>query len=282
MIGMRWLPLLMAGCAISQGDPGPIRLLVRSDDMGATHAINEGCIRSCRDGIARSVEVIVPGPWFPEAAQILKDHPGIDVGVHLALTSEWSLCKWRPLTHAPSLVDEDGYFFPMTGKRKDFPAGRSFLEAKPKLEEVEQELRAQIELAKKRLPNLTHLSAHMGTARSRPDLRDLTNRLSKEYGLPIEYPELERFRPWKTKPGSYKEREEAFVAALRKLGPGTWLFVEHPAPDTPEMRRIFHTGYEDVAIDRDMVLRLLTSSRVLGVIKDRGIELITYADLNRE
>ena len=281
MIGMRWLPLLMVACVVPPEEQAQIRLLIRSDDMGATHSINEGCIRSCREGIARSVEVIVPGPWFPEAVQMLKDNPGIDVGVHLALTSEWDLCKWRPLTHAPSLVDEDGYFYPMTGKRKDFPADRSFLEAKPKLEEVERELRAQIELAKKRLPNLTHLSAHMGTARSRPDLRDLTNRLAKEYGIPIEYPDLKRFRPWKAKPETYKEREDAFVAALRQLGPGTWLYVEHPAPDSPEMRRIFHPGYEDVAVDRDMVLRLFISSRVLRVIRERGIELITYADLNR-
>jgi chitin disaccharide deacetylase len=68
-----------------------IRLLVRSDDMGAVHAVNQACIETVTKGIARSVEVIVPAPWFLEAAALLKNHPTIDVGVHLDLTSEWSL-----------------------------------------------------------------------------------------------------------------------------------------------------------------------------------------------
>jgi hypothetical protein len=126
-----------------------IRLLVRSDDMGAAHGINEGCFRSVKDGIARSIEVIVPGPWFLEAARMLKELPNVDVGIHLCLTSEWEKVKWRPLTSAPSLVDKDGYFYPMVRQRKDFPPGTALLDAPPKLDEVERELRAQIEAGKK-------------------------------------------------------------------------------------------------------------------------------------
>src|SRR5262249_15334330 len=77
---------------------GEVRLLVRADDMGVAQAVNEACIRSYKDGIARSVEVIVPGPWFLDAVRLLKENPGLDVGVHLALTSEWERVKWGPLT----------------------------------------------------------------------------------------------------------------------------------------------------------------------------------------
>ena len=51
---------------------------------------------------------------FLEAVQMLKENPGLDVGVHLTLNSEWENIKWGPLTNAPSLVDANGHFFPMT------------------------------------------------------------------------------------------------------------------------------------------------------------------------
>jgi predicted glycoside hydrolase/deacetylase ChbG (UPF0249 family) len=122
-----------------------IRLLVRADDMGVALGVNEACIRSCREGIARSVEVIVPGPWFLDAVGRLETNPDIDVGIHLCLTSEWERVKWRPLTASPSIADKDGYFYPMTRQRKDFPPGTGLFDANPKPEEIEHELRAQIE-----------------------------------------------------------------------------------------------------------------------------------------
>ena len=45
--------------------------------------------------------------------KMLKENPGLDVGLHLVITSEWENVKWRPLTHCPSLTDENGYFYPM-------------------------------------------------------------------------------------------------------------------------------------------------------------------------
>jgi hypothetical protein len=48
----------------------------------------------------------------------------LDVGV--PLTSEWENIKWRPLTHAPSIVDEDGYFFPIVAPRPTFPPKRKY------------------------------------------------------------------------------------------------------------------------------------------------------------
>ena len=51
----------------SYGQQGP-RLLVRGDDMGYTHSGNEALIKCYKDGIEKSIEVLVPSPWFPEAA----------------------------------------------------------------------------------------------------------------------------------------------------------------------------------------------------------------------
>jgi hypothetical protein len=256
-----------------------IELLVRGDDMGVGRSINEACIRAYRDGIVRSVEVIVPGAWFLDAAAILKEEPGLDVGVHLCLTSEWERCKWGPLTKAPSLADANGYFRPMTRQRKDFPPDTGFVEAGPKLEEVEAELRAQIEMARRHIANVTHVSAHMGTAVSTPELRSLVVRLCEEYGLLYRDESLRPVRGFGGSQKSAEEKERDLVKVIEDLQPGRWLLVEHPAYDTPEIRAMGHRGYENVAEDRAGVTHAFTSPRVKELIKRRGIRLISYGEL---
>jgi predicted glycoside hydrolase/deacetylase ChbG (UPF0249 family)/enterochelin esterase-like enzyme len=270
-----------AGRQIAQlPDSEEILLLVRSDDMGAAHAMNLACIETVTDGIARSVEVIVPAPWFLEAVELLKRHPGIDVGVHLDLTSEWTLVKWGPVSKdTPSLVDANGHFYPATRQRDGYPANTGFLESEWKLSEVERELRAQIELALKHLPNVTHLSAHMGTAVASPELRSLVDRLAKDYDLPIELPNVKQIRVPGANLATPQEKEAALIKLLEGLKPGLWMLVEHPALDTPEMRAIHHKGYENVASDRAGVTHALTSKDVLETVKRRRIKLISYADL---
>jgi chitin disaccharide deacetylase len=279
-LGLAGAALVALGVAVPAADAKEeIRLLVRADDMGVTQSGNAACVQCYREGIVRSTEVIAPGAWFLDAVRRLSENPGLDVGVHLVLTSEWERCKWRPLTRAPSLVDADGYFRPMNSQRKDFPPDTGFLEAKPKLDEVEQELRAQLELAKRHIPRISHVSAHMGTPVCTPALRELTARLAREYALRLEA-EGVRSAPGfggSTKTAEQKERD--LVGVIEHLGPGQWLIVEHPAFDTPEMRAIGHQGYEGVAADRAGVAQAFTSERVKAAIAQRGIRLISYADL---
>jgi hypothetical protein len=275
---------LGAACAALSGagsQEDAIRLVVRGDDMGAGHAINEACIKSYKEGIVRSVEVLVPGAWFPEAAKMLAENPGLDVGVHLCLTSEWEAVKWGPLTGSPSISDKNGYFYPMNRQRKDFPPNTGFLDAGPKLEEVERELRAQIEMAKRHIPRVSHLTAHMGTAVATPELKALTLRLAQEYGLPLENPALKGMRAWKGSATTPEEKEAAFVEAVGKLGPGTWLFVEHPGFDVPEMRAMGHLGYTNVAADREGVTRVFTSEKVKAAVREKGVKLVSYAEVQK-
>jgi predicted glycoside hydrolase/deacetylase ChbG (UPF0249 family) len=257
-----------------------IRLLVRGDDIGSTHAANLACIDAYQKGIVRSVEIMVPCAWFEEAAVLLNQNPGLDVGIHLVLTSEWNLYKWRPLTHCPSITDEDGYFFPMVWPNENYPENRTLLHANWKIEEVEAELRAQIELALKKIPGISHLSNHMAWSKADPRLSELYDRLQKEYHLELKPAAdslswLENY----DKAGSAKSQIEGFINNLKKLTPGTWIFVEHPAYNQPEMQGIFHTGYENVGKDRDDVTRIFLSPKVKKVIEDRKIKLISYKDL---
>lgn len=261
-----------------------IRLIVRGDDIGSSHAVNVACIESYREGIMRSVEVMVPCPWFEEAVEMLNDNPGLDVGIHLTLTSEWDKCKWRPLTHGPSLMDKDGYFYQMTREWGKWPAGTGFYDANPKLEEVEAELRAQIELALRKIKNVSHLSAHMGTARCRKDLSALVDRLAREYDLEVDLKshQVKSVRGMGDGEAAPDTRAPALAQTLEKLTPGLWLLVEHPGKDTPEMRSIGHQGYEHVANDREGVTRAFTSAQVKEVIKRRNIKLMSYGDFRKQ
>lgn len=255
-----------------------ISLLVRADDIGSFHAANVACIESFQNGIARSVELMPVCAWFPEAVKMLNENPGYDVGIHLTLTSEWSNVKWRPLTHCPGLVDKDGYFFPMVWKNPNFPPGSSISESDWKPEEIEQELRAQIELSLKHLPHISHLSTHMGFTGLDPKIRELVDKLAKEYKLEVNTEGLQRFQGW-GRGVPVEERIDKFCENLEKLTPGKYLFVEHPAKDTNEMKTVGHLGYENVDEDREWVTRVLTSEKVKKTIQKKGIRLISYKDL---
>jgi chitin disaccharide deacetylase len=255
-----------------------IQLLVRADDIGSFHAANVGCIESYQNGIARSVELMPVCAWFPEAVEMLNENPGYDVGIHLTLTSEWSNVKWRPLTQCPSLVDEDGYFFPMVWKNQNFPAGSSISESDWKLEEIEQELRAQIELSLKHLPHISHLSTHMGFTSLDPKIGELVDKLAQEYDLEVNTEGLQRFPGW-GRDVPIDQRINKFCENLETLTPGKYLFVEHPAKDTDEMKNVGHKGYENVGTDRDWITRVLTSEKVKQTIQQKGIKLISYKDL---
>lgn len=259
-----------------------VNLIIRGDDIGSCHAANVACIRSYKQGIMKSVEIMVPCSWFPEAAKMLNENPGLDVGIHLVLTSEWDNYKWRPLTHAPSLTDADGYFYPTIWRRRNAPAGMALKDADWKIDEIEKELLAQIELGKRKVSHVSHLSFHMGSNSWDPKVKELCDKLAKEYNLYIIPPEagvrgFGGFGDAKTT----EERIDRFIKKLEELKPGTYLFVEHPGINTPEMGAIGHTGYEDVAQDRDAVTEVFTSDKVKNAIKRLGINLISYADLKK-
>jgi len=269
-------------CQTVSGQTTGPRLIVRGDDMGASHAINQAIIHCHKEGIQSSIEVIVPSPWFPEAVKLLAEIPDADVGVHLALTSEWDNVKWRPLTDCPSLRDGDGYFFPMIHPNKNYPK-QALIEQNWQLTDVEKELRAQIELARKHIPNLSHLSSHMGCTEIRDDVRVLLKKLSVEYKLDIHLGEHGvKGIGYKGPRGTSEEKTDSFIKMLESLEAGkTYLFVDHPALDTPEMRAIHHIGYENVATDRQGVTDAWTNPRVRDAVKKLGIQLIGYRDLNR-
>src|SRR5690606_31960163 len=158
----------------------PARLIVRGDDLGFSHACNEAIVTCYREGIMTTTELLVTAPWFLEGAKLLAENPTLDVGVHLALTSEWDYLKWRPLSHCPSLVDAAGYFLPMVTPNPDYP-GESIMERRWLIDDIEREFRAQIELARRHVPRVSHITGHMGATMFAPAVTELVRRLAQEY-----------------------------------------------------------------------------------------------------
>lgn len=276
-------------CLVTAGwgqTEGP-NLIIRADDMGSFRAANIACIEGYKNGIETSIEVMAVTPWFPEAAKLLRENPGVDVGLHLTITSEWDNIKWRPLTHCPSLIDSNGYFLPMMNANPNYP-GLAIMENKWNLAEIEQEFRAQIELALKNIPQISHLSGHMLSTGFDPKVAELVHRLADEYNLPA----VDRVNAMKEYNFSYAgyegsnktaaDKEASFIKMLDKLEPNqNYMFIDHPALDNEEMKTVGHIGYENVAEDRQGVTDLFTSPRVKEAIQKRNIRLISYNDLTK-
>lgn len=259
-----------------------IKLLVRADDMGSSWGANEGCIAACLNGIAGSVEVMMPCAWITGAADRLDHHLDIDVGIHLTLTSEWETFKWRPLTKAPSLVDENGHFFPllvpMDGDPRPAHSNHEW-----SLNEAYEELRAQLTLARRLFPQASHISSHM-TAHFRnfdPRMDQVVASLCREFDLmndplgstiPILWPHPKA-------PPDAAAREATFLETVKSLQSGTYIIIDHPAVASDDMKSIGHPGYRDVAEDRQACLELFTSPTLRAALDRLGVELISYKDL---
>lgn len=218
--------------------------------MGPLHAMNIGCIRACLDGIARSVEVMVPGPWFGEAAQMLhataKEGRPVDCGIHLTLTSEYDAVKWRPLTRFPA-VDSLGYFFRSVMGVKSFKA--------LKQSDIFDECAAQILTGRAALPNVTHFSAHM-FAVPEPIMRQL----SDTFGLPCE---------------ATGPKIDVRMLTIDRIVDGSF-FHFHPTEESPELSSI-----RDHFMDRMKALEYLCSSRTRRMLHAAEVEILSYADFRK-
>ncbi|MEO1026472.1 MAG: ChbG/HpnK family deacetylase [Pseudomonadota bacterium] len=258
------------------------QLLVRADDAGSSWSSNVGCLRACTEGIARSVEVMMPCAWTSHAAEILNNHPEVDVGIHLTLTSEWDAVKWRPLTHANSLTDESGNFLPLLTPR-DGDGRHCLTDANWSLDEVANEFRAQIALGIAKFRNASHVSSHMLRHFKDFDARlgEIISDFCKEFGLKDDafghgLPRIEGYPKF---PRDTDQRIEAFTQQLEELEAGTYIFIDHPAVASPELDAAGHDGYEDVAEDRVTCFETLTSPVLRERIEQLGIALISYRDV---
>jgi predicted glycoside hydrolase/deacetylase ChbG (UPF0249 family) len=214
-------------------------LIVNCDDLGSSHSANVGTFRSMVYGVATSASLMVPAPWALEAARMLTN---LSIGVHLTLTSEYRVYRWRGLTSGTSLHDEEG-FLPTTRK-----AALQMVNAA----DARAECRAQLETALSWGVDVTHLDAHMNVMQHRSDLYEIYLDLAEEFRLPVRmfsrYTEKQGFQarqraetrgllfnehiidPWP------RRTRDVFFEEIPKLRPGVSEIFAHPVLDGEELR----------------------------------------------
>lgn len=272
------LALLSCLCLISRParTQQEVQLLLRCDDIGMCHAVNQAAERAIASGLPLSMSVMFACPWYVEAVELLRRHPEVSVGVHLTLNAEWQHYRWGPVAGwnaVPSLTDSCGMFWP--SRALLFQHG-------PRLEETELELRAQIERARATGLRIDYLDYHMGTAVQTAELRALVERLAREYGLGISryFGEEDVAGAYATPPG---EKLDTMRAALPRLAAGTiHLMVFHIGLDTEEMQALVDMnpgGLAFVSRHRQSELEALCSDGFRELCAQKGLRLITYREL---
>jgi len=253
-----------------------VYLIIRSDDAGMSHSVNMALERLIETGLPVSVSVMFPTPWYQETVELLKRYPAVAVGIHLTLNSEWKNYRWGPVlgrTAVPSLVDADGYFF---------PSSEALYQNHPDLKEVEQELRAQIDRARKSGLRIDYVDFHMGTATRYPEFREITERLAREFGLGMStYFGEPRYDPqYRAVPA---DKTDSLVAMVGYLTPAFNLVVTHVGIDGPELGALLDMntdgGLADMSKNRQGELDALTSPRFREALKNHHVQLITYRQL---
>ena len=156
-------------------------LILHVDDAGMSWDSNEGARQAITNGVATSVSVMMPTPWVPGFVHFLKQNPKTDAGLHLTLTSEWSDYRWVPLSGksvVPGLVDNEGAMW----------ASVDDVVKHASADEVEKEIRAQLERARLMGFEPTHLDSHMGTLFASPEFLQRYIKVGIEQKIPVMFP----------------------------------------------------------------------------------------------
>lgn len=156
-------------------------IILHIDDMGMSYDSNIGGIEAMTKGVANSCSVMMPCPWVPGFVHYMKAHPGLDAGLHLTLTSEWKDYRWGPLSgkpQTPGLTDAEGAMW----------RGVADVVKHASADEVETEIRAQVDRAKTMGFEPTHLDSHMGTLFATPAFIERYIKVGIEYQIPVMFP----------------------------------------------------------------------------------------------
>lgn len=271
--------------------------IIHTDDIGMCHSSVLAFADLYAFGLISSGAVMVPCPWALKAAEFAREHPEVDLGVHLTLTSEWKTYRWGPISTrepASGLIDEEGYFYRTTRLAQEHGDPTA----------VECEITAQIERALAMGLKPTHADTHMGTVACTqfmggylkqailyrlppmifrmdeagwqangltPEAAVMAARMvaqMEEVGLPL----LDHLVGLPLdKPDNRLELAKATFAALQ---PGITHFIIHPSVDTPELRAITPDWRSRVG-DYETFMR----EDLRAYLRDIGVQVIGYRTL---
>ena|SRR5579863_7355934 len=266
-------------------------LIIHADDLAVAHSEDAASFDALDKGAATSASIMIPCPWLTEVAVYAKAHPDADLGLHLTLTSEWKTYRWgsvEPKDKVPSLFDSSGYLW------NDENVAAQHLKA----DEVEREIRAQVERALALGIHPTHLDSHMGTLFTRPDLFAIYVKVAHEYRLPflaVRSPDAPPailsllsdkdvaldavlIADPRIKPADWKN---FYLDTLKNLKPGISELIVHLGHDDAELQAVTvdHPDYGAAWRQRDY--DAVTSPEFKKALEENHIILVRWNDLKK-
>lgn len=228
----------------------PSLLIVNADDLGLSEAVNEGIFIAWERGIVTSASLMVRQGAAPAAAQGAAERPELAVGLHLDL-GQWDYehGEWvQAYLHCET----------------DDPVA------------VEAECRAQLERFRGLMGrDPTHLDSHQHVHESEP-AKGVAEALAAELGAPL------RNRAIRYEGGFYGQSgkgepfpkgitPDALIGLIRALPPGWTEIGCHPgASGVP-------TSTYD--LEREVELRALCDPRLADVLREAGVQLRSFAQV---
>ena len=271
------------------GYPASARLLIiHADDFGMAHSVNRAITQALENGWVTSSSILVPCPWLPEVARWAQSHPQADLGIHMALNSEWTDFRWGPVSprdKVPSLLDQQGYL----------PLLETQVAQQDKPSEVETELHAQIDRARSMGIPLTHLDTHMGALLTTPDLIRVYRKIAQEYRLPIPLKRAKNVDENTLLPSESLVDEvvqispgvppdqwlKTYENMLQPLAPGVYELIVHLGFDDDEMRGATWNHPDWGAAWRQHDFDMVRSPEFRQFLKNQGFVLVGWKDLVR-
>ena len=272
------------------GHPRDAKLLIlHADDLGVAHSENTASFDALLKGGVNSASIMMPTPWVTEVAAFSKANPTADLGLHLVMTSEWETYRWSglaPTDKTPSLHDPDG----------TMPRQVRTVATRAKMDEVERELRAQIDRAYAIGLKPTHVDSHMGALFSTPELFATYVKVARSYKLPflaaigaMNPAARPALQPGDIFPDTVfdvgntpKERwNQFYLDALKNLKPGLTEILFHLGHDDAELQAVTvnHEPYGAAWRQRDF--DLVSSPEWKQALKDNEVVLVTWRDIQK-
>ena len=273
-------------------------LIIHGDDVGVSHSQNLATFQAIQNGLVTSTSMMVPAAWSKEVAELAKRIKNPDIGIHITLTNEWLHYNWGPeagKTDVPGLVNPLGHMFPSCAEVAQ--------NASP--EQVEREVRAQIESAKAMGIDVTHLDSHMGCMfYGRPEYMRIYVKLALEYNIPAminqeiykgliepnpalfeglevqKLPIIDQIIMADEKAYA-NDMEEFYTDALKNLPAGVHVLLLHLAFDDTEMNAVtsghdaFHAPWRQKDYD------FFTSEQAKKLLEEQNIKLITWKEIGK-
>jgi len=273
------------------GHPRDAKLLIlHADDVGVAHSENAASFDALDKGAVNSASIMMPTPWVTEVAEYAKTHPNADLGLHLTLNSEWKTYRWgglAPRDQVPSLHEPDG----------TFPNNTETVAKRAKVDEVERELRAQIDRAYALGIRPTHVDSHMGALFTTPELFRTYVKVARSYKLPflpfiggsssandaalLSSDIVPSAAIMASRMGTPEEWRTYYLGVVRNLKPGlNWLGV-HLGYDDAELRAVT-VGWDAWGAKwRQQDYDVLTSAEFRQALKDNGVVLVTWREIQK-